>query len=450
MRLKTRKIVLLVFFLAFTVTAPLVILYTAGFSYDWTKGKVVKTGILKLSTKPSGATITVNEQRMAETTPASLFRMLPGEYAVSMKKDGYLAWSKTLVVKSGETTFSRDVSLFRDAGPVLAARMEWSRCSWSPDGQSASVLNESGGFMELTTYSAQTSKSSVLARFSLSRYDQYAMSWSPTGNQLLLMASGGGASGLFLYSLPSGEVESLGEEMIGLNRLSARWSLDGSLISAVTSAGAYAINPLEGSADLLLLSPKVLDAAIKGRDVLLLVSEGDDIVLVKRANGGLSESEKVTALPYGRYGFVSVEGRYLMVADREKTVGYLIDYSDGGIVMKTDATDVAWERRGGEGRAILFNSHSVYLVDPASSSRELLTRLGAEINSCSWHSDGQHAIIVTSNYVTGMEIDDHGSRSWYLLAKMEDINAARLDDAGKKLLFFGSVGNQRGIFERPL
>ena len=114
MKISWQPIIFFVFVLAFLITAPLVVLHTAGYRYQLHGNKILKTGVLSISSFPRGATLLIDDHEESMRTPAVIENVLPGIHTISLKKEGYLPWNKSLEVSSGSTTFAENVVLFFD------------------------------------------------------------------------------------------------------------------------------------------------------------------------------------------------------------------------------------------------------------------------------------------------------------------------------------------------
>ncbi len=117
MKKTTRKYYFWSIFVIFVIFAPLLILYTAGYRYDFEKNKVVETGSFYLKTEPKQAKIYLDGELLEEDTPTLLNNILPDEYEVTLSKEGYATWSKKLKVESGKTNFAQLVILFKNSSP---------------------------------------------------------------------------------------------------------------------------------------------------------------------------------------------------------------------------------------------------------------------------------------------------------------------------------------------
>ena len=97
----------------FLVVAPVLIGYTMGYRWSFTQKRLVKTGALSLATIPDNATIILNGEEQKERTPILIRELTPGSYEITLKKDGYSSWQKTLRVENEKTTFAINVTLFK-------------------------------------------------------------------------------------------------------------------------------------------------------------------------------------------------------------------------------------------------------------------------------------------------------------------------------------------------
>lgn len=115
MRLSFRYGLIIGFVALFLVIAPLVILFLSGTRYDFENNRFVKTGIITARTSPRGAELYINGE-LADTTPSTIRFLEPGDYDITIQKQGYFPWSKRLHVKAQFVTW------VNQAGPLLLFR----------------------------------------------------------------------------------------------------------------------------------------------------------------------------------------------------------------------------------------------------------------------------------------------------------------------------------------
>jgi PEGA domain len=123
-----RRALFFFFVTIFLISAPLVVLYTAGYRFNRTNNVVSQTGTLSLASTPRGAEAFFDGQNIHDATPAVLQRLSLGTRRVRLEKSGYHAWERTVNIQSGSTTYVT-APLFLDELPILLApaSSDWER-----------------------------------------------------------------------------------------------------------------------------------------------------------------------------------------------------------------------------------------------------------------------------------------------------------------------------------
>src|SRR3989339_1427030 len=137
MNINIRRAIALAFIIAFFITAPLLIFYTAGFRYNFKKAQVQRTGTLIIKTTPKSAQVSLNSKVLTATTPIRENNVLPDEYEIKINKAGYYPWQKKLDIRPQETTFIEDVLLFPQSQSEKISDNKISFLSFSPGGSYA-------------------------------------------------------------------------------------------------------------------------------------------------------------------------------------------------------------------------------------------------------------------------------------------------------------------------
>lgn len=102
---KTRYSILAFGVLVFILLAPAIVLYVRGVDYNFSTNSFVKTGILSVRINPGDAGIYINGQ-LKRTGSGDIKFLLPGQYQVEIKKDGYQTWQKRLDIAAGKVTWA--------------------------------------------------------------------------------------------------------------------------------------------------------------------------------------------------------------------------------------------------------------------------------------------------------------------------------------------------------
>ena len=114
---KTRLIILLICASLFVIITPMIIFYSLGYRIDFENKKVVATGGIYVKANPLGAEITIDSRTDKKTNIFSTYvfvqNLIPKKHSVTIKKDGYFEYQKTLDVKENEVTKLEHVTLFK-------------------------------------------------------------------------------------------------------------------------------------------------------------------------------------------------------------------------------------------------------------------------------------------------------------------------------------------------
>ncbi len=108
MNKKIRTLLFLILFLIFITFSPVLVLYSLGYTYDFEKKALVKTGVLFVQAKPPSVQIFLSGKFKKKTDKifgkAKILRLKPKKYLVEIKKENYLPWKKELEIKEGKVT----------------------------------------------------------------------------------------------------------------------------------------------------------------------------------------------------------------------------------------------------------------------------------------------------------------------------------------------------------
>lgn len=98
-----------IFLIIFLLILSGIILIARGYRFNPSKKTITPTGILVVSSYPDGAKIYLNGQFYGATN--SNINLLPGNYLLEVKKNGYTTWKKKITIK-GEVVVKADALLY--------------------------------------------------------------------------------------------------------------------------------------------------------------------------------------------------------------------------------------------------------------------------------------------------------------------------------------------------
>ena len=113
-----RKILFCFFVVVYLSVCPLLILYALGYVYNPLKQGLVRTGVIRLSTVPSRASVYLEQSRFAHQTPTIIEKLLPGRYQIGLEKKGYKRWDYTVTMEAGKAVSFDSVLLIPNQWPT--------------------------------------------------------------------------------------------------------------------------------------------------------------------------------------------------------------------------------------------------------------------------------------------------------------------------------------------
>jgi hypothetical protein len=103
--LRLRRIVFYIFASLYLVLCPLTISYALGYWFrPGTERGLVKTGLIALSSIPSGASVYVGKSRYTAKTPTVIRDILPGSYQIKVVLMQHKPWIRTVSVEAEKAT----------------------------------------------------------------------------------------------------------------------------------------------------------------------------------------------------------------------------------------------------------------------------------------------------------------------------------------------------------
>lgn len=141
-----------IFWFFLIISLPLgvtVLAYASGYRIDKASRSIIHTSALSISTSPSRASITIDGQRIEDTTPY-IGTLEPGTYSVDISKPGYHSWVTSVSLSTTESVLLEDIVLFPESTPLLISKRRSTVLAPQPIGAEYFASLELSGFSEST------------------------------------------------------------------------------------------------------------------------------------------------------------------------------------------------------------------------------------------------------------------------------------------------------------
>ncbi len=132
---KIRLAMLIIFIAAFFIISPILIMYTAGYHYDWHNGLLKETGAISIDVEPKNATVYLNNIKLQDTMPIRMNNIAPAKYSLRITAPGYWDWQKEIEVKNKQTNYTKEIGLIKKNKPEIIANGKVDNLAISFDGR---------------------------------------------------------------------------------------------------------------------------------------------------------------------------------------------------------------------------------------------------------------------------------------------------------------------------
>jgi hypothetical protein len=438
-----RTILFIAFSLAFLVSAPLLVLYTAGYRLDLSSGRIVHTAALNISSFPRNATIYIDGNATSDRTPTVIDRILPGEHKIKLEKDSYLPWEKNITFHSREAVILQDVALFLDTQPRQIQTINPILTSVSPDGGHLAYITQQNSWIEVWITDGTLESIKLVMRLAHEPNSEYALSWSLAGTYLSLAQKKGTSTRLALARTRDGASVPLNDD---LNFVDDYWWDAGQddVLFARTRGKTQRVSITDSSSKPLAYAASRV-RTFDARDVFW--EESNNRVVLSFFDG--TTASILTYLTLGEYEFQKAPPGLVALYDGERSRFVLIDANnrEQPILLNESATHVVWNKTND---ALLFTSgYDLKIYRPASHETQTLTRLSERVEGIGWYVSGNVALYQAGGRTIAINQNETSSATQTLLTS----NAPGIfwqDADGKTLFLLTATQDGEEILQREL
>lgn len=443
MRLKTRRILTVISVILFLILAPLIILYTFGFRYDFKEKKIVQTGIIYLTPAPQdNVKILVNGAEAKNNLSVKgflkkdyvLYNLLPQTYEIKLQKDGYWDWKKNLSVLPGIITYAWPLLLTRNPviNPVFESESvgNW---DFSPDYKKIAYLKGKGTDATIAVYDTNSQKTkSINIREILPELNSLAGSpklaidaldfsnnnaqifWSPNSVNFALVL-GANPARIFLFS--ANEIAYLTGAFIPDAVTRGQWNGSNDYFIYLTQKQElYSLGLKPSPNPQPAIANNISGFTVKNNDVyylennnlfiyrLSLSSPGDKKQLsFAPLNPDTGSGEKNPQNAGGTLSRLIISARNdIAIITPDKNL-FLVRQNRLPSRIGSNVEAVEFSQDGG---SLLYNSSfEIFIYSPGSDSENLITRSGQKISDVGWYKDYSHIWFYADSTLKNIELD---------------------------------------------
>lgn len=423
MNINIRRAIALTFIIAFLITAPLLILYTAGYRYSWKKQKISHTGTLVLASKPRGATITLNDYQIAEKTPARLTNLFPNEYIIEIKKPGYYPWKKKLPIYSQNTTFAENIILFKQAPEKNLLNREFNNPEYLEADEKLFYQTTIDNIVEFHVYDFSKNKDQVFFSFDKTRQNLIDYHYSKNFKYLYVNLTDKETVNHNLYQIitighekpPINLVEQLGQLTLNSFVWSPEQENDFYYLTKDTIFQAK-IGLLDDITreKITDIKPefKILDFQIFNNQLYFIERQKDNIFIAVKDLKSKKEIYGKIMLDDDGYRIKEIVDDKIIIVNENRRQLYLLN-STLDAVLLSENDIIGYDYNEKENKFLVYSDNEILTTDFNFYPFELktITRVSSGITKAFWYNEPNYLIFIKDQKINLIELDERDRRN---------------------------------------
>ncbi|MBI4280675.1 PEGA domain-containing protein [Candidatus Uhrbacteria bacterium] len=442
-----RALIFYTFFVVFLITAPILLLSTTGYRYNWKRGRFEGQGALLVKSTPRNARITLNGRLRDELTPA-LLQLSPNEYQIEIFKTRYHPWRKNLSVTSRQTSFAEDIVLWKEAGPIPLFRHDFQSAAISPDQRLAVFIVPQVTEDAVWIWDARDGTAEEIGTAPA----QAQLHFSPASSALLIQESAAPIRQFSVIDLQT--KKQFNTAVIKKQPLeTVAWGETDGTLHGSYQGTIFALNLFNQRLDPFGRGGN--EFFIRGTEIWSIISgsNGKTFLAKSRAGDLQSPPNFQSELVAGDYEFLSVEPPFLLLHDKSRDLILLFDAREPQeIMMEIPGAEVRLRKnQAGNLELLAWNSFELWRAEVRTGNKELLLRRSAPISGAEWYDRGEYFFVASEGRLEAIELDARDNRNVTLLAEFKNHRISKIANGrDDSLLITVSGGSETGLYRLEL
>ncbi|TSA46650.1 PEGA domain-containing protein [bacterium] len=406
MTLRSRIFLIIGGVLIFAATAPVSIFFARGFTFDFANWKIVKTGTIVAKTDPRSADVFLGEKYLGSSPLTKRF-VVPGEYAVKIKKTGYRDWQKNILVheqqinhipvnldkvyllleKNQETAASTTTQSLLVSAPGQISYLE-NNSSWQ-----IKTLDLTGNEQNQDIKLAQTfTNPEILQKF---------------GSETLISDRG-----------QNWYINSQNPEPLAVNLANPKLAgSNGAIFGIDKQNNLIKLSTQGGSSE--ILENSIQNFAVAGDGTVYFLTRENQPYLAHLDSAGKTKTKVIETPTFTNSQIIiSPANQIFLILD-----GTLYSINDTLQTINTNVKEAEWLS---DANGLFYkNDHEAWLYQPlATGQNQLLARMSEPLGSVVYNPKIGYVFISSGQEIKAFEFDPEGQPNVYTLAQTKTANVA--------------------------
>lgn len=441
MKWGSRLLLLILAAVIFICIAPLTVYYAMGYRFQVLTEDSSPIGVLIVETIPRRATVSLNSNEVGKS-PLSVTNLKPGRTVVSVKRDGYVTWEKSVAISPSIVTELRDIRLFPENLFPNVIRKDISKFSLSPNRDLLAVISLLGKLSILDDDGVELLKSEQIVSFASD------ILWSPDSSYVLIKSN----KQLWLFSVSGRQAKMEKLPLAGNKVLAWDQRIPGRMF-LINEAGDLVARRIGNGQD-EEIAAKVTNFAVSARRIFAVDNENK--LSVFNLQGGLLDEldfteyepiKRVESTPAGQIAVEFADSSLAVVKDDKQIMpvaGRTLKYGwspDGQMLyVQTDESSLH-----------IFNVADERLRHVPLNQLRLVVRLSRPIRDAQWFAGGRHLIYQVDDEIVITEIDTRDYPVSFVVDRTDlGSSSATVGAKGDSVFYLKDNGNSVDLVKASL
>ena len=426
MQIHLRRFYYSIVIVAFVIIAPILVLYATGYRYDFESG-AYKTGVLSTTTHPKRSQVYLNEKLVAKKTPAVIENLKPGEYQLTIKKDGFWSWQKNVNVISSQATVLENITLIKNSNPRLIDQGDLASFSQSPS-------KEYIAYIDSNNLKTLKLKDGSLDSYSLpsNRHGTVKLKWSTDSNTLLIVAKNNYIQESSVLNISDKKITKITDQLLQNCRQLEFSFKNNNLIYCLADNYVWQIDLVNQKRTNFL--DKKVKALISNKDEIYFISESEQVLhLYSLKPDDPAKQTRLAELPSANDFSLNNENQNaLLIFDNQNSRLYLMENNMAVEIPVNDVESFCWSND--RELLLVLSELELWLYNHQKKQTELVSRLSSPVGSGVINYNNSLLLFGHDSKIKAVEAEDQSGR---LMVSILDKKIARLFfDAGGEKLFY--------------
>ncbi|PIS05534.1 MAG: hypothetical protein COT81_00780 [Candidatus Buchananbacteria bacterium CG10_big_fil_rev_8_21_14_0_10_42_9] len=452
--MSSRKVRFVIFLIAagiFVIGAPMIVLYSAGYRYNFDAGKIQRTGSLYIETLPTKVIAELNGQIVSQENPVRIDTLLPARYKLKLALEGYHVWEKEIEIKRNLTTFIKGVHLFKSSLPaqVIVGQIDWVK-KINDEDRILFTKTTNLGVTEFVHYNLQTEQGQVVYATSAGEAIIDIITAPNVKRVAININTGVGRKVVIINTdnLNSFELASGKNNKWEIARFN---NADANMLFTFSAGVLNQIN-LNGDSITKIMSANILDFAVDGEQIYYVTKIGATPYVVKTTLQKPTADNLIRLPLPASYSFNGSPSAYLLLKNDTSGDFFLLrpdifsqDDVGAGIIFDGQAKNFAWPNTN---TLTYFSDFEISQYNISSSQNQLINRYGEILTGTAAFSEPKYTFYVLNNRrLKVIDKDTSGGIIDLDLAEFDYIAEPFFNNTEVAIYFIGKVGNQQGLYQ---